>query len=73
MAWRWIEINVVDDAFIEAVKKVAKEIGDASAGRAKAAREVSENRAKYGLPTIQTRGYCGLAGVPHDLPKVLRG
>jgi hypothetical protein len=73
MAWRWVEFNVVDDAFVEAVKKCAEEIGDTNPSRTKSSREVMENRERYGLPTAPTKGYCGLAGVPHDLPRVLRG
>ena len=72
LAWRWVEVNVADDAFIAAVKVAAEKIGDTTPSRTKAVREVIDNRAAYGLPTEPTRGYCGLAGVPHDLPKVYR-
>lgn len=72
MAWRWVEVNVADDAFIAAVKVAAEKIGDTTPNRAKAVREVIDNRAAYGLPTEPTRGYCGVAGIPHDLPKVYR-
>ena len=72
MAWRWVEINAFDDAFNEAVKKCAAEIGDTSPIHVNAIREVAHNREKYGLPTYPTRGYCGLAGAPHALPTISR-
>lgn len=63
MAWRWHPLNV-GDAWIAAVQKAAREIGDKTPGRAKAARHVNANRAAYGLPEYPTLGYCGLAGKP---------
>ena len=59
MAWRWQPL-LADDAFLAAVVKAAEEIGDKSANKHKAAAHVSRNRAKYGLPTEPTIGFCGM-------------
>lgn len=63
MMWRWVPL-LADDAFKDAVIKAAAEIGDKSENRAKAAKHVIANRAKYGLPTVPFDGFCGLAGEP---------
>jgi hypothetical protein len=63
MAWRY-RPHPADDQWIEAVRKASEEIGDTSPNRMKAAKHVSQNRAKYGLPVIPTHGWCGLAGKP---------
>lgn len=63
MAWRWREL-MADEPFLAAVRTAAEEIGDASSSRHKAAKHVSENRAKYGLPMKPFVGWCGLAGKP---------
>lgn len=63
MAWRWQPL-LADDAYADAVRKAAEEIGDKTDSRAKAAKHVNANRAQYGLPTQPFRGYCGLAGKP---------
>lgn len=63
MAWRWLPL-MTDEAWRDAVKKAADEIGDTSQNRHKAAAHVNANRAKYGLPENPTHGYCGLAGKP---------
>lgn len=71
-AWRWVEVNVFDADFVAAVKRCAAEIGDTTPNRTKAAQCVAADRAAYGLPTEPTRGYCGAAGVPHELPRLVR-
>ena len=63
MAWRWLPL-MADDAYAEAVKKAANDIGDKSERRHKAAKHVNANRTQYGLPDKPFRGYCGLAGEP---------
>lgn len=63
MAWRWLPL-MADEAWRDAVKKAADEIGDTSQNRHKAAAHVNANRATYGLPESPTHGYCGLAGKP---------
>ena len=63
MAWRWLPL-MADDAWVEAVKKAADDIGDKTTNRAKAAAHVNANRDAYGLPTKPFSGYCGLAGKP---------
>ena len=63
MAWRWLPL-MADDAFKNAVVKAAEEIGDKSENKIKSARHVTENRAKYGLPTEPFDWFCGLAGKP---------
>lgn len=63
LMWRWQEL-LADEAFGEAVIKAAEEIKDTSPSRTKAARHVMQNRAKYGLPVVPFRGWCGLAGKP---------
>ena len=63
MAWRWLPL-MVDDAWIEAVKKASLELGDKSPSRKIAAAHVNANRAQYGLPTEPFLGFCGLAGSP---------
>lgn len=63
MAWRY-RPHLADDQWSEIVRKVADEIDDKSPNRAKAAKHVQQNREKYGLPTIPTHGWCGVAGRP---------
>lgn len=63
MAWRY-RPHPTDDQWIEAVRKASEELEDKSANRAKAAKHVSQNREKFGLPVIPTHGWCGLAGRP---------
>ncbi len=63
MAWRWHPL-MADQAWVDAVRKAAEEIGDTTPNRAKAARHVNANRETYGLPTQPFSGYCGLAGAP---------
>ena len=54
-AWRW----TTSGPWAEAVKAIAKEIGDKSPSKAKAAAIVAESPEKYGC-----HGYCGLgAGI----------
>ena len=55
---------ICDGPWTEAVKQAAHDLNDTSPSRAKAAAHVNKNRATYGLPTIPTHGYCGLAGKP---------
>lgn len=66
MSWRWAPL-MADDAYAEAVRKAATDIGDTSPSRAKAAKHVNANRAEYGLPTEPFQGFCGLAGKPERL------
>lgn len=61
--WRW-RPHVSDETWTAAVIKAAKEIGDTGASAAKAAKHVSMNRAKYGLPVNPTHGWCGLGTRP---------
>ncbi len=63
MMWRWQPL-MADDAFKEAVKKAALDIGDKHPSRPKAAAHVVANRAEYGLPDKPYKGYCGIAGKP---------
>lgn len=63
MAWRY-RPHPADEQWIEAVRKAVEELGDKSPNGQKAAKHVSQNRAKYGLPTTPTHGWCGLAGRP---------
>jgi hypothetical protein len=63
MAWRWLPL-MADDAFKNAFIKAAKDIGDTSENKHKAAKHVTENRAAYGLPVVPFDGFCGLAGRP---------
>ena len=63
MAWRY-RPHPADDQWTEVLLKVALEIGDASPHKARAAKHLSQNREKYGLPVIPTHGWCGLAGRP---------
>ena len=63
MAWRWRPLQT-DEAWREAVKKVAAEIGDTTPSKGKAAKIVTQNRAKYGLPDKPFQGWCGRAGKP---------
>lgn len=63
LMWRY-RPHPADDQWIEAVRKAAEELGDATPNRAKAAKHVSQNREKFGLPIVPTHGWCGLAGRP---------
>ncbi len=62
MAWRWFGF-VIDDAWTEAVKAAAIEIGDKTPSRHKAADHVNKNRDAYGLST-EKLGFCGAFGQP---------
>lgn len=62
MSWRWFGYPT-DDAWQEAVKRAAQEIGDSTSNRKLAAAHVNANRERYGLST-EPLGYCGLAGAP---------
>lgn len=59
--WRWAEPKC-DPAWVAAVKKAAKEIGDNTPAKAKAAEHVNANRTKYGLQEKHDLGYCGMGG-----------
>jgi hypothetical protein len=68
MAWRYKD-HATDERWTAAVKKAAAELNDTSPSRTRAAQAVMANRAKYGLPIIPERGWCGLAGKPEWWPK----
>lgn len=68
MAWRYKD-HATDDAWTAAVRKAADELNDATPGRTKATQAVRKDRAKYGLPVVPERGWCGLAGKPEWWPK----
>lgn len=58
--WRWAPLTVDDGPFKAALKKLVA--GGMKNDRA--ARELVDNRGKYGLPEKPYRGWCGLAEKP---------
>ena len=62
MAWRWQPL-LADDAFKDAVIKAREDLKlTGSLKQDDAAKHVTANREKYGLPPKPYLGYCGLAG-----------
>lgn len=68
--WRWRKYTIDDPAFKDALKaecnRLADEKGSKSPGgfHKTAAKNITDDPAKYGLNFTPTHGWCGLGGKP---------